>query len=166
MQTLYLKHTKLSQCRRQALKENLNPHPYFSKKKLKFPKNHKVWKRRLSYLRIQEECFNLDIAFNFINCTIQRTFLKVSRSHGMLPKHAKPTHSCEFISIIIINRRISNGNRYHFSWSIRSLISSNSLLIRLPSSHDNKTKVNAQNSSKSGTTNITKSFALWDLKEK
>lgn len=67
------------------------------------------------------------------------TFLNASRQHKELPKHSSDTSCWTNITVIGRIRFTSVGNRYHWNWSSKSLISVNALLKRWLNSQVMKT---------------------------
>lgn len=74
--------------------------------------------------------------------------MNVARLHKKLPRHVNPTSCCEMIMISGSVCFTSCGNRYQSNWVIKSLISSNLLLIRPANSQGTNKNVNVPNSSR------------------
>lgn len=72
------------------------------------------------------------------------TFLNVSRTQVILPKHSRQKDCCAIAWIMGSIRLISMGNKYQRNWSTMKLISSSASFILWPSSHAMNTKPNAR----------------------
>lgn len=117
-------------------------------------------------ITLKKDNGRISLAGKWFNGFPSLTFLNVSRLHASDPKHSQPTHSCAFSIIIGSIFTKLNGNKCQSNWSIKTPISSYSLLISSANSHEMKTIPNAQNTSNKGTINSNGSIDSLDLKNK